>query len=311
MAFEEVELRVVQDLKQRIVAGAGANMDVVHGLIARRRDGHWANPLLASASERTRALAACYDALTAAADFFSLKASHAAGFSFADAATAFVQYRQYLYRFDQLYRHFHTAADAVEPSGWAVLHELRTSIECTQAGLCRSWAPPGPRWLKATSCCNWAIPDVTPQQAFYKREVQPLYSGGAKRVFVVISDALRYEVAQELVQFTNGKNRFKASLDAMLGVLPSYTALGMAALLPHRTLAYKESANLDVLADGHLVATLEQRNEHLKSVGGMAIKAEDLMALGKKKAGGPPAHLHLPRPHRHDGRQAGVRVQDL
>ncbi len=69
----------------------------------------------------------------------------------------------------------------------------------------------------------------------------------------------------------------------MLGVLPSYTALGMAALLPHRTLAYKESANLDVLADGHLVATLEQRNEHLRSVGGMAIKAEDLMALGKEK----------------------------
>ena len=286
MAFEEVELRVVQDLKQRIVAGAGANMDVVHGLIARRRDGHWANPLLASASERTRALAACYDALTAAADFFSLKASHAAGFSFADAATAFGQYREYLYRFDQLYRHFHTAADAVEPSGWAVLHELRTSIENVYSG----WFVPqlGAAWAKVVEgdqglLQRWAIPDVTPQQAFYEREVQPLYSGGAKRVFVVISDALRYEVAQELVQFTNGKNRFKASLGAMLGVLPSYTALGMAALLPHQTLAYKESANLDVLADGHLVATLEQRNEHLKSVGGMAIKAEDLMALGKEK----------------------------
>ena len=69
----------------------------------------------------------------------------------------------------------------------------------------------------------------------------------------------------------------------MLGVLPSYTALGMAALLPHQTLAYKEGANLDVLADGHSVATLDQRHEHLKAFGGMAIKAEDLMALGKEK----------------------------
>jgi uncharacterized protein (TIGR02687 family) len=94
MTFEDVELRVVQDLKQRIVLGAGANMDVVHALIARRRDGHWANPLLASANERTRALAACYDALSAAADFFSLKASHAAGFSFPDAGAAFAQYRE-------------------------------------------------------------------------------------------------------------------------------------------------------------------------------------------------------------------------
>jgi uncharacterized protein (TIGR02687 family) len=87
MTFEDVELRVVQDLKKRIVAGAGANMDVVRSLMARRRDGHWANPLLASSNERTRALVACYDALTAAADFFMLKATHAAGFSFADAST--------------------------------------------------------------------------------------------------------------------------------------------------------------------------------------------------------------------------------
>jgi hypothetical protein len=44
MTFEDVELRVVQDLKKRIVAGAGANMDVVRTLMARRREGHWANP---------------------------------------------------------------------------------------------------------------------------------------------------------------------------------------------------------------------------------------------------------------------------
>jgi hypothetical protein len=145
MTFEDVELRVVQDLKQRIVSGAGANMDVVHALIARRRDGHWANPLLASANERTRALAACYDALSAAADFFSLKASHAAGFSFPDAGAAFAQYRDELFRFDQLYRHFHTAADAVEPTGWAVLHGLRETIEGVYSGwfipqLSTAWA---------------------------------------------------------------------------------------------------------------------------------------------------------------------------
>lgn len=286
MTFEDVELRVVQDLKKRIVAGAGANMDVVRTLMARRRDGHWANPLLASANERTRALAACYDALTAAADFFTLKAAHAAGFSFADAGTAFAQYRNELFRFDQLYRHFHTAADAVEPTGWAVLHELRETIEGVYSGwfiphLSIAWSKvmEGPQGLLN----HWKLPEVTPQQAFYERRVLPLFDGGVKRVFVLISDAFRFEVAQELVQHTNSKSRFKASLDGMLGVLPSYTALGMAALLPHKTLAYKESANLDVLADGHLVATLEQRNEHLKNFGGIAVKAEDLMALGKDK----------------------------
>jgi uncharacterized protein (TIGR02687 family) len=286
MTFENIELRVVQDLKTRIVAGAGANMDVVRSLMTRRRDGHWANRMLASANERTKALAACYDALTAAADFFALKATHAAGFSFADATTAFAQYRDELFRFDQLYRHFHTAADAVEPMGWAVLHELRQSIESVYSGwyipqLCIAWAKvvEGDHGLLAT----WKLPEVHPQQEFFERKVLPVFDGTVKRVFVVISDAFRFEVAHELTQQINGKNRFKASLDAMLGVLPSYTALGMAALLPHQTLAYKEGANLDVLADGHLVATLDQRNEHLKAFGGMAVKAEDLMALGKEK----------------------------
>jgi uncharacterized protein (TIGR02687 family) len=286
MTFEDVELRMVQELKKRIVAGAGANMDVVRALMARRRDGHWANPLLASANERTRALAACYDALTAAADFFSLKSTHAAGFSFADAGTAFAQYRDELFRFDQLYRHFHTAADAVEPTGWAVLHELRETIEGVYSGwfiphLSTAWSKvvEGPLGLLK----HWTLPEVTPQQAFYERKVMPLFDGGVKRVFVLISDAFRYEVAQELVQHTNSKSRFKASLDGMLGVLPSYTALGMAALLPHKALAYKENANLDVLADGHAVATLEQRSEHLQRFGGLAIKAEDLMGLGKEK----------------------------
>ena len=286
MTFEDVELRVVQDLKQRIVSGAGANMDVVHALIARRRDGHWANPLLASANERTRALAACYDALSAAADFFSLKASHSAGFSFPDAGAAFAQYRDELFRFDQLYRHFHTAADAVEPTGWAVLHGLRETIEGVYSGwfipqLSAAWSMvmEGPQGLLK----GWTLPEVTPHQAFFERKVLPLFEGSVTRVFVVISDAFRFEVAHELVQHTNSKSRFKASLDAMMGVLPSYTTLGMAALLPHQTLAYKDNANLDVLADGHLVATLEQRGDHLKPFGGIAVKAEDLMSLGKDK----------------------------
>lgn len=287
MTFEDVELRVVQDLKMRIVAGDGANMDVVRTLMARRRDGHWANPLLASANERTRALAACYDALTAAADFFSLKAAHAAGFSFVDAGTAFIQYRDELFRFDQLYRYFHTAADAVEPTGWAVLHGLRESIEDVYSGwfiphLSTAWSKviEGPQGLLN----HWKLPEVMPQQAFYEHKVLPLFDGGVKRVFVLISDAFRYEVAHELVKHTNSKNRFKAALDGMLGVLPSYTALGMAALLPHKSLAYKESTNyLDVLADGHSVTTLEQRSEHLQLFGGLAIKAEDLMGLGKEK----------------------------
>ncbi|MEI6800285.1 MAG: BREX-1 system phosphatase PglZ type A, partial [Pseudomonadota bacterium] len=270
MTFEEVELRIVQDLKKRIIDGGGANMDVVRGHIARRRDGHWANPLLASANDRTKALAACYDALTAATDFFSLKAIHAGGFSFADASVGFSRYRDELFQFDQFYRHFHTAADAVEPTGWAVLHELRATVESVYSGwfipqLSSAWSKimEGPEGLLS----SWSLPGVTPQQHFFKQKVEPLFEGSVKRVFVVISDALRFEVAHELVQQTNTKSRFKASLDGMLGVLPSYTTLGMAALLPQKTLAYKVGNAVEVQVDGQTVATLDQRNDHLKGFG--------------------------------------------
>jgi uncharacterized protein (TIGR02687 family) len=286
MTFEEVELRIIQDIKKRIIDSSGANMDVLRSYIARRRDGHWANPLFASANERTKALAACYDALTAAVDFFSLKAVHASGFSFVDSTTAFAQYRDELFQFDQLYRFFHTAADAVEPTGWAVLHGLRETIENVYSGwfipqISSAWGKviEGPNGLLT----NWTLPNVTSQQNFFKQEVEPLFEGNVKRIFVVISDALRYEVANQLVQQTNSKNRFKASISGMLGVLPSYTALGMAALLPHKTLSYKVGNTVEVQVDERTVATLDQRNEHLKSIGGMAIKAEDLLSLGKEK----------------------------
>jgi hypothetical protein len=243
MTFEDVELRVVQDLKQRIVSGAGANMDVVHALIARRRDGHWANPLLASANERTRALAACYDALSAAADFFSLKASHAAGFSFPDAGAPLPNTGT-------------SCSASTSCTGTSTRPPTRSNPRagrcCTgcarrSRGVYSGWFIPqlSTAWAKVMEgpqglLKGWALPEVTPQQAFFERKVLPLFDGGVKRVFVVISDAFRFEVAHELVQHTNSKSRFKASLDAMLGVLPSYTALGMAALLPHQTLAYKE-----------------------------------------------------------------------
>lgn len=285
MTFEETERRFIKDLKDRILAGAGANLGSLFALIARRRDGHWANRLLADGSDVTRALVASYDALESAAHFFQSKAQYGSGFSFATPEAALAAYQQDIFRLDQLYRRFNHAADQVEPMGWAVLHELRQRIESAYSG----WFVPqlGSAWAKVMEgesglLSRWTVPGIANQQDFYARQVRPVLEGG-KRVYVVISDALRYEVAEELMQGINSKSRLKASLSSQLGVLPSYTTLGMAALLPHDTLAYKLNSNLDVLADGQPVATIEQRNTYLAHFEGAAIKAEDLLALGKEK----------------------------
>ena len=286
MTFEEVERRIIQDIRTRIIAGEGADMDSLRALMARRRDGHWASKLLAHASPTTRALAACYDALEAGAAFLELAARHKGGFSFANAEAALAAYRDELFRFDQLYRQMNRAADAVEPMGWALLHELRERIESAYSGwfipqLGSAWNPilEGDGGLLA----RWQVPGWVNQQDFYANQVKLHLDSGIRRVFVVISDAFRYEAAEELARDINGKSRFKASLAPMLGVLPSYTALGMAALLPHETLSYKPNTNLDVAVDGAIVATVEQRGQALAKVPGVAIKADELLALGKDK----------------------------
>jgi uncharacterized protein (TIGR02687 family) len=137
----------------------------------------------------------------------------------------------------------------------------------------------GPSGLLST----WKIPSAPNQQNFYERHVEPAFEGGAKRVFVVISDAFRYEAAVELTAELNAKNRVKARLDAMLGVLPSYTSLGMASLLPHQRLAYKSNAALDLSVDGQAANTLEQRSTILAAHGGVGIGKEALMEKGKEK----------------------------
>jgi len=286
MTFEAIEKRVIGDLKTRIIAAAGANQDSVRELIARRRDGHWANPLLAGANGATRALAASYDALEAAAGFFELQARYSLGFSFANADAGFGAYRSELYRFDQLYRWFMRASESVEPMGWSLLHELRDRMEDAYSGwfigqLASAWdkVVGGDGGLLA----QWKLDEVVNQQHFYARHVAPAFDGGARRVYVVISDAFRYEAAAELVDELNGRSRVKARLDAMLGVLPSYTALGMASLLPHKQLAYKGNASLDVTVDGQPSATLEQRSGILAAHGGVAIGRDALMEKGKDK----------------------------
>jgi uncharacterized protein (TIGR02687 family) len=286
MTFEEVERRIIQDIKGRIIAGAGADMNTLRGLMARRRDGHWANKRLAHTSATTLALASCYDALEAAASFFELKEKFNAGFSFATAEIGLAAYESELFRFDQLYRQINHAADGVEPMGWALLHELRERIESVYSG----WFVPqlGSAWSKVLEgndglLSSWKVGAWINQPAFFAKHVMTYLDAGIRRVFVIISDAFRYEAAEELVRDINGKSRFKAELTPMLGVLPSYTALGMASLLPHHTLSYKSNSNLDVMVDHTVVSTTEQRSTHLNKYQGTAVKADELLSMGKEK----------------------------
>src|SRR5699024_11226440 len=66
--------------------------------------------------------------------------------------------------------------------------------------------------------------------------------------------------------------------EAMLGVLPSYTQLGMASLLPHQALAHSPDGD-PVLVDGQRSNGTSNRAKILAAVGGTAIQAGDFLKL--------------------------------
>jgi uncharacterized protein (TIGR02687 family) len=225
------------------------------------------------------------DALDAVLNLLELRREYSQGMSFAHADQMYQAYVRELYRFDQLYRLFHEAADIVELAGWDVLKEVQKTVEACysnwyldQISMCWGGFMQGEKGLLQ----NWALRDVPKQQHFFATLVKPLLTSSRSKVFVIISDALRYEVAEELTRDINSKSRFKARLDSQLGVLPSYTALGMAALLLRSRYGYKQDSD-QILVDDQPCASFEQRREILAQHQGIAIKADELLAMNKEQ----------------------------
>lgn len=291
MTFLSVEKAIVSGLKERVRSTA-ATIDAaeVRAIASRRQDGHWASPVVPGALEVPRkALHAVYDALVAAADFFALRNETGEQFEFPTASAMYRAYESSLYRFDLLYRHFCEAADQAESSGWDVLKLLRPEVEAAYANwflprIALAWGKFIDPQAEQSLLARWRIERVPNQYEFFARHVQSrLKEAENRRVYVVISYAFRYEAAHELVEELNSKYRFEASLTSQLGVLPSYTALGMASLLPHTALSYRPETS-DVLVDGKPTSSTEQRNEVLRAVGGMACKAGELQAMKRDES---------------------------
>lgn len=289
MTFQAVEETIASQLRNLVQETAETiDAEEVRAIASRRQARHWASLTVSGAPEiPRRAFSSVYDAIVAAADFLTLRNRHRLGFNCTDALALYRAYEEDLYRFDQLYRHFCEDADHAEAQGWSILKSLRESIETCYTNwyipqLALAWGkfidPKG-----TTALLNsWQLDSIPNQYRFYERYVRPrLEEAENRRTYVVISDAFRYEAAQELTQELNGKYRFEAALTSQLGVLPSYTPLGMASLLPHTTLAYKN--NGDILVDGKPTASLEQRNDIIQSVNGKACRASELLAMKKEE----------------------------
>lgn len=118
------------------------------------------------------------------------------------------------------------------------------------------------------------------QNKFYNNFIRP-YDDKKDRIIVIISDAFRYEVAKEL----NDKLKTfstKTDISYMLGLVPSYTKLGMAALLPNKELSRIRDTD-DVSVDGLSSSSLKDREVILQKENPdtIAIKYESLYEMTK------------------------------
>ena len=133
---------------------------------------------------------------------------------------------------------------------------------------------------------TWQDDAITSQKRFFENHVRPIVDK-KQSLFVIISDALRYECGAELSRLLQQENRFEASISYMTGSLPSYTQLGMASLLPHKVLSFQGESD-NILVDGMSSVGIQGRNKILEVNSGVratAIKAEDFMKMNTAKDG--------------------------
>lgn len=115
-----------------------------------------------------------------------------------------------------------------------------------------------PKWNEEFLKEN-AMTCITLQRNFFNKFVR---SASVKTV-VIISDAMRYEVGRQLYEKMMDDPKCSAKLSPMLSVLPSYTRLGMEALLPHKTLNLTD--DFREVVDGKYAIDLVSRQTVLQS----------------------------------------------
>lgn len=264
--FEAVDRKILAELVRDVAARTVSAQDLEAWVLQRRR-GHWFGRY-----------ADVYLALEHAAKF--MHELELTPLEMASLADGIEKYTQIWFTLDQHYRKFihHTRASGLA----SLLQALNRQVENFYANNYLSRL--NVHWQQfVDGCQQWSVSGVLQQREFFAERVQPHLQRKGK-LCVLISDALRYEVGEELQRLIRQENRFEAELSPMLANLPSYTQLGMAALLPHQRLELAEDGSGDVLVDGISAKGSENRARILAQAvpASTVVLAKDVLAMGKE-----------------------------
>lgn len=257
--FEEIDRQIIRQLVHAMSTQTVSASEVLKW-VRERRQSHWYDTYQD-----------IYQAIGFATEFQQALAE--ANLGMTSPAEGVKRYVSSWYKLDQLYRKF---IYHMQRSGHAsLLSELYEAVEnrYTNSFLLKlndAWQD------QVAGLTDWTIPGYARQSAFYVEQAAE-FRRRDQKVVVIISDALRFEVAEECLRRIRALNRFDAELKPMISALPSYTQLGMAALLPNRELSFASDGSGSVLSGGESTQGLAAR-EKLLATGRAGDRAKALSA---------------------------------
>lgn len=223
--------------------------------------------------------ASIYDGLYYTVKMQEFYKAHRQGIPQGRAIDLYHSYVNEHYLMDTYYRKFYVAYD--EESNHDLLKKLKSLVE----NLYTNWymGELSSHWSQAVEAemtQDWSLPGVKNQQGFYSSFIGPKIHNG-DRVFVIVSDAMRYEIGVELADRLNTETMGTCEVETLLGVVPSITKLGMPSLLPHKEIDIDSQGR--VFVDGKDSAGLENRKKIIESkvADSIAVHFQDVLAMNK------------------------------
>lgn len=268
--FELIDKRIISELV-KLICDESISIDRLSQLVKQRENKYW-----------YRDYEDFYACLENGMQMITLirKYQKAKIESFADGVNSYIQQ---LFKIDFYYRqyinHFRKAKQN------KVLQPLTEKVEKVY---CNNWLLDyGNEWQRVIDVTEtWHNSMNTSQYRFFSDHVKPFISKG-QRLFVIISDALRYECGWEYLQKIHSEKRFEGDLEYMVSALPSYTQLGMAALLPNTNITVQPKTD-NILINGNPTQGIQGRNKILEQLTGVratAINAEDFVKMNSATEG--------------------------
>ena len=226
-----------------------------------------------------------YDGLLQVANMQRFFKEHSAGFHTADAKGIWKEYTESYYQMDTFYRLFHLSFQKSLETSNILLDDLFKHVADKVEGLYSHWFLGGLGNNWSDVCADeleqfGKVLEIAKQEDFYRSRIK----NSDTRVFVIISDALRYEVAASLADQLRRETQSKVSLSSMQSIFPSITKFGMAALLPHKELSAEVRNDiLTVFADAQSTASTN-RDKVLKNENPSSVALQYKNIIGMKRA---------------------------